>query len=423
MKAIDLKHFNYPVLNQAKARAIQNVGLYAASHLPLESVKPTYSVELDTDGVTEQKHSGRCWLFAQLNVLRHVAGARLKLKNLEFSESYLTFYDRLEKANHFLTQMIAMADRPLGDRELAFILSRPDNDGGQFDNAVALIQKYGLVPKAAMPETYTSSNTADFNRLLNRKLRQLAVKIRQAESTQREAIKQAGMADVYRMLGYAYGSVPTTFDFTYRDDEGAFHRLTQLTPQSFYQQIVGIDLDQQVTLLSREDLKWWQTYRLSAEDNIEGGHQILLVNVPFDVMSQLAIMQLQAGQPVLFGNDVLQDLDRPTGTLKGELYQLSDLLDCDCTLSQGERFKTKIANLSHAMTLVGVDLIDNQPRRWKVENSWGSQVGHLGYFNADAAWMQAYAYEMVIQREFLSDQVQQALATTPIDLPAWDRLG
>jgi bleomycin hydrolase len=211
---------------------------------------------------------------------------------------------------------------------------------------------------------------------------------------------------------------------TYRDDDGDnYHRFANLTPQSFYQQVVNIDLEQQVTLLAREDLKVWQTYRLPAEDNIEGGHQILLVNVPFDVMSQLAITQLQAGQPVLFGNDVLQDLDRPTGTLKGELYQLSDLLDCDCTLSQGERFETKIANLSHAMTLVGVDLVDDQPRRWKVENSWGSQVGHQGYFNADTAWMQAYAYEMVIQREFLPDQVQQALNTTPIDLPAWDRLG
>ena len=391
--------------------------------MPLEAVKPTYSGELDTGSVTEQKHSGRCWLFAQLNGLRHVAGERLNYKNLEFSESYLAFYDRLEKANHFLTQMIAMAGRSLADRELAFILSRPDNDGGQFDNAVALIQKYGLVPKSAMPETFTSSNTADFNRLLNRKLRQLAVKLRQAAPAQREAIKQAGMADVYRMLVYAYGSVPSTFDFAYRDDEGDFHHLTHLTPQSFYQQIVGIDLEQQVTLLSRQDLKLWQTYCLPAEDNIEGGHKILLVNVPFDVMSQLAITQLQAGQPVLFGNDVLQDLDRPTGTLKGALYQLSDLLDCDCTLDQAARFETKAANLSHAMTLVGVDLVAGQPRRWKVENSWGAEVGHAGYFNADAQWMQAYTYEMVIQREFLPAAVQQALAIAPIALPAWDPLG
>lgn len=423
MHAIDLNHFHYPVLNSAKARAVQNVGLYAASHLPLESVKPTYNIELDTHGVTAQNHSGRCWLFAQLNVLRHIAGARIKVQDLEFSESYLAFYDRLEKANHFLTQMIAMADRPLDDRELAFILSRPDNDGGQFDNAVALIQKYGLVPKAAMPETYTSSNTADFNRVLNRKLRQLAVKLRQAQPDLRQDIKHAGMADIYRMLTYAYGSVPTTFDFTYRDDDGDYHRLADLTPQSFYQQIVGVDLNQQVTLLSRADLQYWQTYTLPAEDNIEGGHTILLVNVPDALMSQLAITQLQAGQPVLFGNDVLQDLDRPTGTLKGELYQLSDLLDCDCTLDQGARFETKAANLSHAMTLVGVDVVDDQPRQWKVENSWGAKVGHQGYFNADAQWMQQYAYEMVIQREFLPDSVQQALTTTPIALPAWDPLG
>ncbi|WP_125708599.1 aminopeptidase C [Lacticaseibacillus porcinae] len=423
MEAIDPQKFQSIPLNQAKARAVQNVGLYAASHLPFESVKPTYSVELDTDGVTEQKHSGRCWLFAQLNVLRHVAGARLKFKNLEFSESYLAFYDRLEKANHFLTQMIAMADRSLDDRELAFILSRPDNDGGQFDNAVALIQKYGLVPKSAMPETFTSSNTADFNRVLNRKLRQLAVQLRAADSTQRETIKQAGMSDVYRLLSYAYGTVPTTFDFEYCDDDNHYHRLADLTPQSFYQQVVNIELEQQVTLLSRQDLKYWQTYRLPAEDNVEAGHQVLLVNVPFDVMSQLAITQLQAGQPVLFGNDVLQDLDRATGTLKGELYQLSDLLECDCTLDQGARFETKAANLSHAMTLVGVDLVDDAPRRWKVENSWGSQVGHLGYFNADAQWMQQYAYEMVILKEFLPEKIQQALMTTPIALKAWDPLG
>jgi bleomycin hydrolase len=214
MKAIDLKHFNYPVLKSAKARAVQNVGLYAASHLPLESVKPTYSVELDTDGVTAQKHSGRCWLFAQLNVLRHVAGARLKLKNLEFSESYLAFYDRLEKANHFLTQMIAMADRSLDDRELAFILSRPDNDGGQFDNAVALIQKYGLVPKSAMPETFTVQQ----HRRLQPRVESQAAAIGGAASGKlNQHSAKISSKQGWRMSTacwcYAYGSVPTTFDF------------------------------------------------------------------------------------------------------------------------------------------------------------------------------------------------------------------
>ena len=410
--------------SKALAKIVQNVGPNAASHGQLEdkTIKPTFSIELDTDAVTNQLHSGRCWLFAQLNTMRHFAAKQANLPDLKFSQSYLAFFDRLEKSNHFLNQMIETADKPLTDREVSNLLAAPNGDGGQYDNAAALVEKYGLVPKSAMPETFTSSNTADFNKLLNKKLRQIAHAIRHAEASEREALKQAALSDIYRMLSYAYGSVPTTFDFEYRDKDKQYHRDADLTPQSFYQKYIGWALDDYVTITSTTEKPYWQSYALPAQDYVENGRPIRFVNVPQQTMEQLAVAQLKAGEAVWFGNDVLADMDRDSGTLRGGLYALSDLFHMDLHMSQADRFATGEAVVSHAMTLTGVDLVDDQPRSWKVENSWGKDRGHDGYFVADEAWFKAYSYECVIRRDLLPENVLAAEATKPVVLPAWDSL-
>ncbi|MFD1432582.1 C1 family peptidase [Lacticaseibacillus yichunensis] len=413
------------------AKAVQNVGPKATiqSALHDEAVTPVFSVELDTGAVANQKHSGRCWLFSGLNTMRHAVAKKIGVKDLEFSQAFLAFYDRLEKSNLFLEAILTSADKPLDDRALSDLLSQPNGDGGQFDNAPALIAKYGIVPKSVMPETYNSENTTELNSVLNLKLRKDASDLRTAFGTGASAdtlaaTKQAMLSDIYRILAYAYGTVPATFDFEYRDDKKEYHIDRDLTPKSFYEKYVGWDLAEFVTLVSTPEAgkEYYQAYTIPSQNTVVGGRPIIFVNVPEADLKEAAIAQLQGGEAVWFGNDVLQDMERKSGALKGGLYDFGQLFDLDLTMDKATRFATGEAEVSHAMTLTGVDLVDGQPRRWKVENSWGKENGNDGYYIADANWFDDYVYEAAINKEYLSEKILAAAATTPIELPSWDSL-
>ena len=415
----------------ALAKATANVGPYAASHGQFEdTTQPAaFSDEIDTGAVTNQKRSGRCWLFSQLNTMRHFTSEKFGIKDLEFSQNYLSFYDRLEKANLFLEHVIATAREPLTNRSLSIYLAGPDTDGGYYENAAGLVEKYGLVPKSVMPETYNSENTSEISATLNLKLRRSAVQLRQqaADGAGDDALrdgKDAILSDIYRILAYGFGTPPTTFDFEYRDKDKKFHADRNLTPMSFFKKYVGWDLDDYVTVLSTTEpgKEYYQSYGLPLEDTVVGGRPIKMVNVPQNVLEQLAIKQIQSGETVWFGNDVLADMDRNSGTLHGGLFDLNHLFNADFTLDQGNRFATGQAMVSHAMTLTGVDLVDGQPRKWKVENSWGKDRGRDGYFTADEAWFQDYVYQVVIKKSLLPQDILDAYAKEAVKLPAWDRL-
>lgn len=415
----------------ALAKATANVGPYAASHGQFEdTTQPAaFSDEIETGAVTNQKRSGRCWLFSDLNTMRHFTSEKFGIEDLEFSQNYLSFFDRLEKANLFLEHVISTAREPLTNRTLSIYLEGPDNDGGYYENAVALVQKYGVVPKSVMPETVSSENTTEVSATLNLKLRRSAVQLRQqaADGAGDEALrdsKDAILSDIYRILAYSFGNPPTTFDFEYRDKDKKFHADRNLTPMSFFNKYIGWNLDDYVTILStpEQGKEYYKSYGLPALDSVVGGRAIKMVNVPQDVLEQLAVKQIQSGETVWFGNDVLADMDRTTGTLHGGLFDLNGLFDADFKLDKGNRFATGQAMVSHAMTLTGVDLVDGKPSKWKVENSWGSDRGRKGYFTADAAWFKDYVYQVVIKKSLLPQDILDAYAQDAIDLPAWDSL-
>ncbi|MDN5952787.1 MAG: C1 family peptidase [Loigolactobacillus coryniformis] len=413
---------------QAKVvqRAVMNTGINAASEdITVQTqLDRTFSLELPTGKVSNQKHSGRCWLFSTLNTLRHEVAVKYNLKDFEFSQNYLSFWDRFEKANAFYENIIATADQAADSRIVTWLLDSPNGDGGQWDNAAALIKKYGVVPKSVMPETQASENTTEFNQVLNLRLRKDAVKLRQlvAAGADVAAAKTEMLTVIYRMCAYAFGTPVEHFDFSYRDDANKYHRDTDLTPQSFAAKYLSRDLDDYVTVINSPDKPFNQLYTLPIEDNVVGGQHVTFLNVDLAAFKALTIAQLQAGETIWFGNDVLQQMSRPDGLLDSRLFNYDALFATDLQLSKKERLQYRDAVVSHAMTLTGVDLVDGEPTKWKVENSWGEKVGADGYFVMSDQWFDDYVYHVVIKRDLLSPELQQVLQNKPTELAPWDSM-
>ena len=414
--------------NGALRRAVMNNGINNASEESELKAKlhPTFSYELKTGKVTAQKKSGRCWLFAALNTLRYEFEQDYHVKDFEFSQNYLSFWDRVEKANTFLTLMIQTAQVEDGDRRIEMLMKAPDEDGGQWANAVSLIKKYGLVPKYAMPETVVSNNTAEFEQVMGTKLRLDAKKLREAVrscATDEEIqnMKQQCMEEVYRMCVYAFGEPVNKFDLEYRDKDDNFHKEYDLTPQEFYQKYTRQNIEDYVVLANAPDRPYQTYYAMPDEDNIvDGAMTVSFLNVDLETFKKLTLKQLLDGTATWFGCDVLQQMNRKEGLLASELYDYADLFDIDMNFNKADRLKYHEACVSHAMVFTGVNLVDNQPNRWKVENSWGDKIGAQGYFVMDDEWFDEYVYESVIHKKYLSQDLLNILETEPVHLDLWD---
>lgn len=423
------KEFNANPQNQVVARAAQKSGVLAASYNERVQSKLTrvFSTELDTDNVTNQKHSGRCWEFATLNVLRHAFGKKYKAKNFTFSQAYNFFWDKIERANIFYNNILATADKPLDSHEVKSHLDFAGGDGGQFHMATSLVEKYGVVPSYAMPESFNTNDTTGFATALGDKLKKDALVLRKLKKENKndeiEKTREKFLSEVYRMTAIAVGEPPKRFDLEYRDDDKKYHLDKNLTPLEFlHKYLSDVDLNDYVVLTNAPDHEYNKLYGLPGEDNIQGAYRIKLLNVPMEYLTTASIAQLKDGEAVWFGNDVLRQMDRKTGYLSTNLYKLNDLFGVNLDMDKADRLRTGVGEVSHAMTLVGVDEDQGDIRQWKVENSWGEKSGSKGYFVMSNEWFNDYVYEVVVHKKYLTEE-QRKIAEGPItDLPLWDSL-
>ncbi|WP_137664309.1 aminopeptidase C [Enterococcus hulanensis] len=391
---------------------------------------PVFSIDLATGKVANQKQSGRCWMFAALNTFRHRLLTTFQLKDFELSQNYTFFWDKYEKANYFYENILNTAEQSVTSREVAFLLQTPQQDGGQWDMIVSLFQKYGVVPKSVMPESSNSSNSRDLNNYLNKLLRKHAVLLRQmvaedATAEEIQANREAMLQEVYNLLAISLGTPPDVFDFEYRDDEKNYHLDQGLTPQSFYEKYVGIDLDEYVSIINAptDDKPFMKSYTVDMLGNVVDGKQVKYLNLEMDEFKTLAIKQLEQGESVWFGCDVGQSSTRDSGIMALDAYDVEDLFDVDLTMTKAERLDYGESMMTHAMVLTGVDLIDNQAKKWKVENSWGEKVGEKGFFVMSDEWMDEYTYQIVVRKEFLTPEQLAAFEAEPTVLAPWDPMG
>lgn len=392
---------------------------------------PVFSLDLTKDKVSDQKASGRCWMFAALNTFRHKMIAVFQLEDFELSQAHTFFWDKYEKSNWFLEQVLATADQELTSRKFKFLLDTPQQDGGQWDMVVALFEKYGVVPKSVYPESISSSNSRELNQLLNKLLRQDAQILRElslsgADEATLQAKKEALLQEIFNFLAMSLGLPPRKFDFAYRDKDGNYHREADLTPQSFYQKYVDLKLDDYVSIINAPtaDKPYGKSYTVEMLGNVVGSKPVRYLNVEMKRLKELAIAQMQAGETVWFGSDVGQSSNRKAGIMEAGMHDLTSSMDIQLTQDKAGRLDYSESLMTHAMVLAGVDLDEKgQAKKWKVENSWGEKVGDKGYFVASDAWMDEYTYQIVVRKEFLTPEELAAYNADPIVLVPWDPMG
>ncbi|MBM7599290.1 bleomycin hydrolase [Virgibacillus halotolerans] len=389
-----------------------------------------FSEEIATGKVTNQEQSGRCWMFAALNTFTHRLNDLFNLQDFELSQNHINFWDKLEKANYFYENILETADEPLDGRLVSWILSTPQQDGGQWDMLVSLIEKYGIVPKQVMPETFHSRKSGELNGLLNAKLRADAIKLRKLHQEDEsdedlQEVKGEMLSEIYTLLAYSLGEPPKTFDFEYRDKDKIFHRETGLTPQAFYEKYVGIDLHDYVSIINAPttDKPYGKTYTVQHLGNVIGGTPIKYLNVDMETLKGLAAKQIKDNESVWFGCDVGQDSNRKEGIMDSALYDFEKAFGFPIHMSKAERLDYNDGMLTHAMVLTGVNIVNDKPNRWKVENSWGEKVGNKGYFVMSDEWMNDYTYQVVVHKKYLSDELKKAWGQEPIVLKPWDPMG
>ena len=394
----------------------------------------TFSHVLDDWAVTHQKKSGRCWLFAGLNLLRVGAMRRMNLKEFEFSQNYAFFWDKFERANYFLERIITTADRSLDDRHVAWLLSRPLDDGGQWDMFVSIVRKHGLVPKAVMPETESSSNSAMMNSILIHKLREAARTLREQaglglDLSSLRQTKEDCLNTIYRILSIHLGTPPDQFDWQWNDKDKAFHRDGSMTPMTFANKYVSVPLEQYVCLVHdpRSDSPVGRTFTIDCLGNVEGGQMVKYLNVDISLMKEVAAKVIVEGEPVWMGCDVGKMMQRELGLWDDHLYDYDGVYDSPFTLDKAQRLQYHQTQMTHAMLFTGVDMVEQDgaqfPRRWRVENSWGDDIGRNGFFLMNDNWFDQYMFEIAVRRTYLPSSLQQAIDRPPIVLPPWDPMG
>lgn len=417
----------------ATENAVTHAGLLKALEKRQASVEniPVFSIDLTNDPVSNQKASGRCWMFAALNTFRHKLVTDFKLENFELSQAHTFFWDKYEKSNWFLEQILATADQELTSRKVKFLLDMPQQDGGQWDMVVSLFEKYGVVPKSIYPESVSSSNSRELNKYLNKLLRQDAQILRdlvESGATQEtlKSKKEELLADIFNFLAMTLGLPPRKFDFAYRDKDNVYHSDHAITPQEFYEKYVNLNLSDYVSVINAptKDKPYNRSYTVDLLGNVVGSPDVRYINVEMDRLKELAILQMQSGETVWFGSDVGQDSNTKSGVMVKGMHDFASSMDLNLTQDKAGRLDYSESLMTHAMVLTGVDLSpEGKPLKWKVENSWGDKVGEKGYFVASDDWMDEYTYQIVVRKDFLTAEELAAYEAEPTVLAPWDPMG
>lgn len=419
---------NIVAMNAATYNGVQKV---ARDVNALKDEPFAFNVDIKNGDVTNQKQSGRCWMFASMNVLRNIVIKKFNLENFELSQSYTLFWDKLERCNYYMEAVIEKANEPLEDRVMDYLMSDLLSDGGQWDMFVNIVKKYGLVPKYAYPESQTSSATVQLNKYLCKILRKYTTELRDA--VQNEGVKKARelkeevLKDVYNVLTSTLGQMPEKFDVVLHDKDGKLIEDKGMDAHSFFDKYIGVEIDQYISLINSptEDKPFNQTYTIKYLGNIIEGKIVKHLNLPIEELKKAAVKQLKDGYPVWFGCDVGRSsvVEDERAMLDTKAVDYESLFNVDLKLSKEDALDYGYSMMTHAMTFTGVQMNGNEPLRFKVENSWGEKFGYKGHFVMTSDWFDQYVYQVVVNKKYLPEKLRKAYEKKAKELSPWDPMG
>ena len=384
-----------------------------------------FSDVVPSEGITDQKSSGRCWLFTGLNVLRAKMIDEYGLGAFYLSQNYLFFYDQLEKSNLFLQAVIDTRDLPSDDRTVDWLFRNPLSDGGQFTGVSNLIMKYGMVPAEIMPETYAANNTSQMATVIKRKLREFGLELRSDAGAKEKALEKRKvemLSEVYRLLVYFLGEPPVSFEWTMRDKEGNVLSTKEYTPKSFYEEYIGENLeDNYIMVMNDPSREYGKVYEIEYDRHVYDGHNWLYVNLPIEKIKEMAIASIKGGCAMYFSCDVGKFLDSKRGTLNLDNFDYESVMGTTFGMDKADRVRSYDSGSTHAMTLVAVDIDENgNPVKWMVENSWGPSAGYQGKLIMTDEWFNEYMFRVVVEKQFVPEDVMEMMKQQPLKLPPWE---
>ena len=419
---------NIVAMNAATYNGVQKV---ARDVNALKNEPFAFNVDIKNGDVTNQKQSGRCWMFASMNVLRNIVIKKFNLENFELSQSYTLFWDKLERCNYYMEAVIEKANEPLEDRVMDYLMSDLLSDGGQWDMFVNIVKKYGLVPKYAYPESQTSSATVQLNKYLCKIMRKYTTELR--EKVQNEGVEKARelkeevLKDVYNVLTSTLGEIPEKFDVVLHDKDGKLIEDKGMDAHSFFDKYIGADIDDYVSLINSptEDKPFNKTYTIKYLGNIVEGRIVKHLNLPIEELKKAAVKQLKDGYPVWFGCDVGRSsiVEDERAILDTKAVDYETLFNVDLKLSKEDALDYGYSMMSHAMTFTGVQMDGNEALRFKVENSWGEKFGYKGHFVMTSDWFDQYVYQVVVNKKYLTEKSRKDYEKEPKELKPWDPMG
>lgn len=404
------------------ALAANSIDALAKNQKNAGALDTYFNIETKKQSITNQKSSGRCWMFSGMNVLRANFAKRTDSLKVTFSQDYLFFYDQLEKANLMLQGVIDTGKKPIDDQRVQFFFHHPLNDGGTFCGVADLTEKYGLVPTEVQPETYSAESTSRMSRIISSKLREQGLELRKMVNEGKKAKdiqqrKTEMLSEIYHMLVITLGEPVKEFTYAFRDKNGkALTPVKTYTPQSFYQEVVGEKLNGTFIMVMNDPRReYYKTYEVEYDRHTYDGHNWKYLNLPMEDIEQLAIASLKDGRKLYSSYDVGKQLDRKRGYADTENYDYESLFGTTFGMNKAERISTFDSGSTHAMTLTAVDLdADGKPLKWKVENSWGSDSGHQGCIIMTARWFREYMFRLVVDKKYVSEKLLKDYDQKPI---------